>query len=54
MKKYYDTEHDTIITETELINEYEELRRDGETDAPNFTAYVNECTGKNGTLEVIA
>lgn len=53
MRKFYDTENQKIITETELRAEYETLKRDGETEAKNFGQYLNNCTDKNGTLEVI-
>lgn len=53
MKKYYDTENQKVITEDELRAEYEVLKKNGETEAENFGQYLNNCTGKNGTLEVI-
>lgn len=53
MKTYYDIEHDTIITETQLKEEYKILFELRETEQPNFNSYENEVTGKNGTLEII-
>ena len=53
MKKYWDYEHNKTITEPELKAEYETLRKNGETEQPDFVAYEKEVTGKNGTLEVI-
>ena len=52
MKMYYDIEHNTIITETQLREEYKILFELGETEQPNFTSYEKEVTGKNGTLEI--
>lgn len=51
--KYWDTEHSVIVTETELREEFEKLSNCGGTDATTFTEYVRNCTGKNGTLEII-
>ena len=53
MRTFYDVENEVIITEAELRTSYEELRRNDETDCASFEVYVRECTGKNGTLEVI-
>ena len=54
MKKYWDYEHNKTITEPELKAEYETLRKNGETEQPDFASYEKEVTGKNGTLELIA
>lgn len=48
---FYDTEHDTYITLDELEQEYKTLVAAGETDCKTFKEYINETTGKNGTLE---
>lgn len=53
MKTFYDIETETIITESELMESFEALREDGETDCETFAEYVRECTGKNGSLEEI-
>lgn len=53
MKLYRDIEHDTMITEAELRESFEELRTSGETDCENFGQYVNECTGRHGALEEV-
>ena len=53
MKKYWDYEHNKIITEPELRAEYEMLRKNGSTEMPDFPSYEKDVTGKNGTLEVI-
>ena len=53
MTLFYDLEHDKTITVTELKTEFENLRYSGGTDCRTFAEYVNECTGKNGTLEII-
>lgn len=49
--RYYDTEHDVIITEEELREEYRILFESGETEQPDFASYEMEVTSKNGTLE---
>ena len=51
MRTYYDTEHDTIITESELREEYRILFESGETEQPDFASYEREVTSKNGTIE---
>ena len=48
---FYDTEHDTYITLADLEQEYKTLAAVGETDCKTFKEYINETTGKNGTLE---
>ena len=53
MRTFHDIENDVIITEAELQAEYEELWQNDETCCESFEVYVRECTGKNGTLEVI-
>ena len=54
MRKYLDIETDKIITEDQLRDEFETLRKANETDAENFGQYLNNCLDKNGTLEKIA
>ena len=51
--EFWDTEHGIIITEHDLRNEFENLKANGETDAKCFAEYRENCTGKNGTLEII-
>lgn len=53
MRKFKD-ETEKIYTENELRKEFEDLKRNGETDAENFGQYLNNCLGKNGSLEEIA
>lgn len=52
-RRFRDTENDTVITEAELKESFEELKANGETDCENFGQYVNECTGRHGTLEEV-
>ena len=49
--KYRDTENGAIYTADELRAMWEELARDGETDAETFADYIKNCTDKNGFLE---
>lgn len=53
MRKFVD-ERGAVITETELLNEFQKLKKAGETDAENFGIYVRNCLDKNGTLEEVA
>ena len=53
MKTYYDPEHNTIITETQLREEYRILFELKETEQPSFASYEKEVISKNGTLEII-
>ena len=53
MKRYSDFERETVFTEDELRKEFNLLKANGETDAENFGQYLNNCLGKNGSLEVI-
>ena len=51
---FYDTEHNKKITLGELAKEYEELKRNHETESPSFADYIANClTVNNGTLEII-
>lgn len=53
-KLYRDLETGTTITRTELEQEFKSLKEeDPETYDYSFSAYLAECTGKNGTLEEI-
>lgn len=52
-RKFYDTEHDEVITLSQLKEEYEELSANGETEAETFKDYLSNCLDKNGTLEEI-
>lgn len=51
--RVFKDERGYTITEQELKTEYEELRRNDETDAATFEQYVRNCTDKNGTLMLI-
>lgn len=51
--KFYDLEHDVIISEEELKEEFIDLFSSGGTDCRTFAEYVRSCTGKNGTLEIL-
>lgn len=51
MKTFYDTEHDAVLTLADLEQEYITLAAAGGTDCQTFKQYLNEVTGKNGTLE---
>ena len=52
-RKFYDLEHDEVLTLDELKNSFlENLTEDErDEDGGNFWKYLEECTGKNGTLE---
>ena len=50
MRKFLDVETDLIITEPELLKEFNMLFESGETDCINFGQYINACTDKNGSL----
>ena len=47
-RRFYDTEHDTIITESELRAEFHPSE-----EFPVFELWIREITGKNSTLELI-
>ena len=51
MKLFYDMESDTVITESQLMEEMETLIASGNIEPMTFEDYVRECTGKNGTLK---
>ena len=53
MRLFYDTEHDLIITEKQLYDEFLELLASNEIETENFSDYIRNCTDKNGTLEII-
>jgi len=51
MRKFFDIETRETITEMELESEFAELKKaDPETYDYNFSEYITNCTGKNGTL----
>lgn len=51
MKKYLDTESGAVLTEAELLVQFENLRNDNPDEYPyNFAAYIRNCTDKNGFL----
>lgn len=50
--KYYDTEHDIVLTEEDVRDIFLELKNaDPELYDYDFKEYLINCTGKNGTLE---
>lgn len=51
MKRYYDTENEEVYTEDQL---YAFWVQDSQFDYPNFKKWLEEASGKNGTLEKIA
>lgn len=52
MRKWYDIELQTIVTEDELRDEFSTIRNDGEHNGWTFEDYVDACmTRHNGTLE---
>ena len=50
---YRDTETGELISREKLKDEYTALRAAGETESESFAEYVENCTSKNGTLEVV-
>ena len=55
MRKFYDVEHDEVISLAELMEEFAEKSEDEREEyCGNFWNWLRECTGKNGTLEEIA
>ena len=54
MKLYRDTENGEILTEAQLQKEFETLKAE-EPDEYNYTfkEYLQNCTSKNGFLELI-
>lgn len=50
MKRYFDIDREVILTEDEVRRVYEEECKD--TDE-TFAEYLNNCTSKNGSLEII-
>lgn len=55
IRKFYDVEHDEILTLEELQDEFSAKdEEEKEEFAGNFWLWLQECTGKNGTLEAIA
>jgi hypothetical protein len=54
MKRWYDTEHGTIVTESELYDNYLENHSELERREISFREYICNCqTWNNGTLEEI-
>ena len=53
-RTFYDTENNEYITITQLENEYNELKANGNTEAETFKDYMNNCMWwNNGTLEEV-
>ena len=50
MRTFYDTEHGTIITESELYAEFLELHTTSPEHDYTFQSHIRNCTSKNGTL----
>ena len=51
---YKDIESGNVVFRNELKQEYESLKRDGETEAETFGNYISNCTTRNGgTLQEI-
>ena len=50
-KMYRDTETEEILSKEDLLKEYDQLRKAGETETPTFEGYLRNCLSKNGTLE---
>lgn len=48
--KYYDIDHDEILTVEELEREYKQLAGEGETECRTFGEYLRACTDGNGSL----
>lgn len=57
MKKerlFIDNETGEILTESELLKEFNELKATEQTDAETFAEYINNCMSyNNGTLDEI-
>ena len=51
--KFWDIDSECVVTEEQLRGEYEELVQSGELEDCTFWQFLRDCTGKNGTLEVI-
>lgn len=49
MKRYFDTEHNTIVTADDLREEWEACRGDT-TNVATVEEFAEECTGMGGTL----
>jgi hypothetical protein len=53
-RTFYDTENDEYITITQLENEYNELKANGNTEAETFKDYINNCMWwNNGALKEV-
>lgn len=54
MKLYIDTETGAIISETDLQEEFTALQAEQPEEYNySFSAYIRNCTGKNGFLEEV-
>lgn len=54
MRKFYDTESGEIITLEELESAYRaDLTEEERSEYGSFTRWLEEITGKNGTLEEV-
>ena len=47
---YYDENSETVMTPEEIRKSYEELKKDGDTEAETFSDYLRNATDKNGSL----
>lgn len=52
-KLYRDTETGMIYTETEIEKDFAYYYKYLENDPRTFKQYLNDCTGKNGFLELL-
>ncbi len=51
MNIYFDMEHYEYLTEEELFASYNDLSKNGETEAQNYREYVLDATSGNGTIQ---
>ena len=49
----YDFEFDKYFTMDEMKKEFEELKKNQETEAENFQDYIENITGKDGTCKIV-
>jgi len=55
MRYFYDFENYEFLTEIRLRNEFEDLKKSGDTEAETFEQYVSNCNWRNdGNLEEIS
>ena len=57
MKKYWDVDHERLLTEDEIREDYVSLKATGDIDPEiydSFEYYLNSCLDKNGSLVPVA